>query len=367
MILIDMSSIIHRKLFTSISKIKPKKINGKYVTSDFIGLTLHYIFEELLEVHQEFSNNYNEIVICIDNSSKGYWRRDVYPGYKASRKVNRDESEINYSEVFEHINKLIHQLKTNIPWKVVEVERAEADDIMLVLAKKYHNEENVLIHSPDKDMIQAQRGTETVHQYSPLTKKYLKPENKYDNMDHWITEHVCLGDTSDDVPRIVDGTEFSESFLNYLQEKGYDLEDPIEFKQSNISNDVKKQLIKDFDVYKTNRKGENLGIKDIYKDVRFGPGNLKKLIEKYGSLDNFLDSHPLYRKHYERNFILVMEEGIPDYIRDGIDEAYKEAETKYNNTEIEKYLRENNLHNVLMSLPNVFKIDHELTADDFDW
>lgn len=367
MILVDFSSIIHRMIHTSVANAKPNKKDGKFITSEFIGLTKYYILQDLFSIKQEHGPNFGDIVIALDKSSSGYWRKDLYPGYKASRKKGREESEIDYSEVFDEIEGLIDQIKNNLPWKVIEVPKAEADDIMLVLAREYNKFEKILIHSPDKDMIQAQRDNDTVFQYSALTKKWIVPENKHDHMDHWIMEHVCLGDASDEVPKVVDHTEFSKVFLDYLTNAGYNIKDPVEFKEANISKDEKVKLIVDFDVYKLNRKKESTGVKDIYKDIRFGPQTLQKEIEKFGSLDNWLDSHPLYRPNYERNFKLVMEEGIPTDIWNEIIVRYKEAICSYNDKAFEQYLVDNELKSILMELPNHFKITRELTAEDFGW
>jgi len=354
-------------IHTSVASIKPNKKDGKYVTSEFIGLTKYYILQDLFGIKQEHEAKFGNLVICLDKSANGYWRKDVYAGYKSSRKKGRDESEINFGEVFKEIDELIEQIKNNLPWKVIEVPKAEADDIMLVLAKEYNKYENVLIHSPDKDMIQAQRDNDTVFQYSALTKKWLVPENKHDHMDHWIMEHVCLGDASDDVPKVVDGTEFSKNFVQHLSDAGYNIKDPMEFKAAPISSDIKKQMIESFDVYKLNRKGESTGVKDIYKDIKFGPATLKKKVAEHGSLDAWLDSHPLYRKNYDRNFTLVMAEGIPSNIWNEIILQYKQARAEYNNKEFEEYLNKNELKSILMDLPSIFKVDRELTAEDFGW
>lgn len=367
MILVDFSSIIHRMIHTSVNQAKPSKVDGKFVTSEFIGLTKYYIFQELFSIKQEHGPNFGDVVICLDKSSNGYWRKDVYPDYKAQRKKGREESEINFTEVFQEIDALTEQLKVNLPWKVIEVPKAEADDTMLVLAKEFNRSEKILIHSPDKDMIQAQRDNDTVYQYSALTKKWLVPENKHDHMEHWIQEHVCLGDASDNVPKVVDHTEFSTAFIDYIKSQGYTIKDPVEFKAAAISNDEKARLITEFDVYKTNRKGESTGEKDIYKDIRFGPTTLEKAIAKHGSLDAWLDSHPLYRPNYERNFTLVMEEGIPSDIWNQIVLAYKTADMTYNDKAFEEYLTENMLQSIIMELPNHFKINRDLTADDFGW
>ena len=366
MILVDFSSIIHRMIHTSIANIKPSKTDGKFNTSEFVGLMKYYIFQELFAIKQEHGPNFGDIVICLDKSSNGYWRKDVYPGYKASRKKGREESEIDFGEVFVEIDSLIEQIKNNLPWKVIEVPKAEADDIMLVLAKEYSKYEKVLIHSPDKDMIQAQRD-QNVYQYSALTKKWIVPENKHDHMEHWITEHVCLGDAGDEVPKVVDHTEFSKAFIDFMTEAGYNISTPMDFKAATISNEEKRRLLEDFDVYKLNRKKESTGVKDIYKDIKFGPATLQKELAKHGSLDAWLDSHPLYRPHYERNYKLVMSEGIPSDIWNEILVQYKQAACTYNDRSFEEYLKKNELKSILMELPNHFKIQRELTAEDFGW
>lgn len=366
MILVDFSSIIHRMIYTSVSQAKPTKVDGKYITSEFVGLTKYYILQELFGIKQEHGPNFGDLVICLDKSADGYWRKDVLPSYKAGRKKGRQESDINFSEVFVEVDALIEQLKENLPWKVVEVPKAEADDIILVLAKEYSKYEKVLIHSPDKDMIQAQRD-DNVFQYSALTKKWIVPENKHEGMDHWIQEHVCLGDAGDEVPKIVDHTEFSKNYLKWLKDQGYNIDSPMEFRTADIPTEEKKRLIEEYDVYKLNRAKESTGIKDIYKDMRFGPSNLVKKIAEYGSLDAWLDSHPLYRQHYDRNFTLVMAEGIPTDIWNKIILAYKEASVTYNDKSFEEYLSKNELKSILMDLPSVFKIQRELTAEDFGW
>lgn len=367
MVVIDLSSIIHRMVHTSIANVKPTKKDGKYVTSEFVGFTKYLILQELLSINSVNSGEFGDLVICLDRSAGGYWRKDVYPGYKAGRNKGREESEVNFKEVFQEINEMIDSIRNHLPWKVIEVPRAEADDIMLVLAREFNPFEKILIHSPDKDMLQAQRGTDNVFQFSGLTRKWLVAETKHDHMDHWILEHVCLGDASDEVPRVVDHTEFSDNFLEYLAENGHDdVKTPHDFKNT-LGPEEKVRLLSAFDIYKTNRKGESTGVKDVYKQIPFGPAKLKKCIKEHGSLENWLDSHPLYRGHYERNHTLVMEEGIPDWVRNEILKAFSEAKTDYNPGEFEDYLRSAGLSHLALEIPGHFKLDRELTLEDFGW
>lgn len=371
MILIDYSSVMHRKIFTSITNMNPTKEDGKYITSEFIGLTKYQILKELFDISRDFESKYGDMVICLDNKSpEGYWRRDFYKPYKSGRSKNREESDINFKEVFAELNDLTNIIITALPWKSVEAHRAEADDVILTLADEAIKgniplkKNKVLIHSPDKDFIQAQFGNDIVTQYSALTNKFVVPETKSSDMDGWLLEHICLGDVADEVPKIVDHTEFSDNFIAYLQKNDIEQLTPKEFKEL-VPRELKIKLLSEYDVHCYNRAGEQQE-KDVYKKIRFGASTLEKAIKKHGSLDNFLDSKPLYREHYERNRILVLTEGIPDYIKKDVIKKYAESSDTYNHSEFEKYLRENNLSSMLMELPQSFNTKRgEISEEDF--
>ena len=427
MILVDVSSVLHRMIYGSTkdtSKIRTE--NNKYITEDFILLTLHYIMEELINVQLKY-REYGEMVLCFDDYKKEYWRKDVYSGYKFSRKDSRDTSLVNYQEVFSYTNELFEQLKKNTPWKCVFVNRAEADDVILVLAAEF-NHQKTLILSPDKDFIQSQKYP-NIFQYSPLTKKWIVPENKHDNMMHWVNEHIMLGDTSDGVPKVTDHTEFSNSFKEYLNThsgpinehlekhnlKGIDVTQVHNFYK--LSNEMQKMLIDGYSVLTFNRKGQETGF-DIFDNQSFGASNIEKIhngvyklkiiteklreelknlkllnkenpsadlkqkikevsdsiknlkvddLSPQERLDEFLDSHPLYRENYNRNYILVMEEGIPEYVRKNILMEYSVAETRYDEEAFMKYLDSVRLNGVKTMLPKVFKSTEVLDITNCGW
>jgi 5'-3' exonuclease len=352
LILVDFSSIVHRKLHTSISAVKPRKEDGKYLTSDYIALLRHNILNELFEIHNTFTHAYGELVVCLDNHSAKYWRKDFYPLYKHSRKKIRQESEVNYGEVFEEVDVIINAIDKFLPYRAISVPGAEADDIMLVLSRIFSTKENILIHSPDKDLIQAQRDRKNVKQYSSLTGKYLVPEAKHDNMQHWVTEHCVLGDPGDNIPRIVDECEFSDVFQLFLSEKGIH----VDVGTFQDSSDM-LSLIDEF---------ESINDEDVYKKRKYGPATFEKDLKTFGSLDAFLNSNPLYRKHYERNFTLIMEEGIPEHIWSAIENAYKNAHHEFKSENFNNFLNENGLKYISNNIPS-FSKPETLTIDNCGW
>ena len=363
MILVDFSAVINQMIFGGITGANPHKKDGQYVTSEFIKLTEYYMLESLFNIQTTYSRQSGDVVICLDNTKNGNWRRSYLSHYKASRKIAREKSDINYLEVFAEIDKLIEVLKKYSPWKVVSAEYAEADDVILILARKFAPHNPIFIFSADKDMIQAQRHGPKVVQYSPITKKFLTPETKHnDTMNEWLVEHVVLGDPADEVPKITDDTVFSKNFIKYLNEKKIQI-DELQF--DILSNEEKENIVKDYNVFKKNTKGVETSTKDIFDDLRFGPASLKKKIKEFGSLDNWLSSNQLYFRHYERNKKLILDEFIPKDIQLDIINNYNSASNQYNEKEFRNFIINERLSNILTMLPQNFKKATEISVDDF--
>lgn len=364
MILVDFSAVMHQMVFSSINLAKPKKNKEthKYITNDFIKVAEYRILEELFNIQTRFSSKYKDIVLCLDNHTAKNWRKDILSTYKSKRKQEHQDSEINFSEVYEKIDVLVDQIDKYAPWKVVDVDSAEGDDCILALAKNYAKIEPILIVSFDKDMIQAQKYG-NVKQFNQLTGKFVTVEEKnHDDINSWLIEHVCLGDAADEVPRIVDNIQFSSNFKSYLESKKIDID---EFKFAKLSNHEKEEVVGDFDIYQKDRKGNDT-VLDIYTKLRFGPSNLKKVISEYNGLENWLHSNPLLEYNFNINKQLVLGEYIPDVIEKNIIQTYKSSSNKYDE-EFRKYLENEQLGNILTILPSNFSDGKEISVDDFLW
>jgi len=100
------------------------------------SLVRHMILNVIRTYVKKFKATHGpEVVIACDN--KHYWRRDIFPQYKASRKKNRDASGHDWASIFDCLHKIKEELKENSPYKVVDVDTCEADDIIAVLSTKY--------------------------------------------------------------------------------------------------------------------------------------------------------------------------------------------------------------------------------------
>ena len=170
---------------------------GSSNTSVDENLVRHMILNSLRTYVKKFRASHGpEIIIACDN--RNYWRREYYPYYKAGRKKARAASGHDWSSIFDSLNKIRDELKVHSPYKVLDVDGAEADDIIGVLVQKYSANEKVMILSSDKDFAQLQRYP-NVEQYSPILKKYIKEPFPLVQ----LKQLIIRGDKSDGIPNIL--------------------------------------------------------------------------------------------------------------------------------------------------------------------
>lgn len=204
----------------------------------------HMILNSLRFNRNKFTEEYGELIICCDG--RNTWRRDVFPYYKRNRKESRAASGYDWNHIFETLNKIKSEIDEHFPYKVVHLDRAEADDVIAVLAKQWTRDDKVLILSGDKDFMQLQK-YDNVKQYSPVQKKFLR----VDNPQEFLFEHIVRGDTGDGIPNclskdstFVSGdrqTPITKKRLTEWMQKG-----KVDYKNGDVGFDRNQRLI-DFD------------------------------------------------------------------------------------------------------------------------
>jgi len=169
-----------------------KMNNSKTIDESMVR---HMILNSIRMYRMEHHDEYGEVVLTWD--SKHSWRRDYFPEYKASRRKGREESDLDWDDIFGTLNKIRNEIKENFPYKYLEVFGAEADDIIGFLCEE-NRDEKIMIISGDKDFIQLQKYP-NVKQWSPITKKDVNGFNP----TTYLKEHILRGDTSDGVPNVL--------------------------------------------------------------------------------------------------------------------------------------------------------------------
>lgn len=171
------------------------------------SLIRHMILNSIRMYNKKYRAEYGQMVICCDGFNT--WRKQYYPEYKASRKKNRDNSDMDWVEIFRVLHMVRDEIKENLPYKVVHQDGVEADDIIATLVERtqeFGMDEPVMIISSDKDFIQLQK-YRNVKQFSPIQKKMVTD----DNPRTYLFNHIMRGDDGDGIPNVLSD---DDTFIN---------------------------------------------------------------------------------------------------------------------------------------------------------
>jgi len=156
----------------------------------------HSILNTIRAFNVKFKDEYGEMIMCADAADP--WRRDIFPNYKHQRRKGRVESQIDWNGLFGIMSEIREEFINKLPYKVLHVDKTEADDIIATLVAE-QTEDLYLIISGDKDFIQLQHYG-NVYQFSPLLKSFM---GESADPVVFLREQIIKGDRSDGVPNIL--------------------------------------------------------------------------------------------------------------------------------------------------------------------
>lgn len=191
MILVDFSQVL-------IAAVMATTKNGKLPIEE--GLIRHVALNMLRSYHSKFHKDYGEMIVCCDH--KHSWRKDRFPLYKKHRVKIKNDSKLDWNEMYRYMDMMIKEIDENLPYRVICVDGAEGDDVIAVLCgvrpAGFLGEEPVMIVSGDEDFCQLQEVGQ-VTQYFPLKKRIIVNPNPKD----FLLEHIICGDEGDGIPSIL--------------------------------------------------------------------------------------------------------------------------------------------------------------------
>ena len=187
----------------------------------------------------------------------------------------------------------------HFPWRVIHVDRAEADDVIAVMTEWAQSNDfvieglveepqKIIILSSDKDFKQLQLApfsSGNVRQWSPMQRKFISA-SKQEIIDFTV-EHIVKGDTGDGIPNILSKddvfvagnrqTPVSAKRLTEFMQKGIDAcrndEEKRNWKRNaclvafdNIPSDVEESIIV---TYLSNKpKGDKMTVMNYLMEHR---------------------------------------------------------------------------------------------------
>ena len=271
MLLVDYSQVALASILTFQRELKGTE-------SEVKNLIRHVTLSTIKSYKKKYGKEYGELVICCDG--RKYWRKEFFEQYKGSRKKNRDASDLDWKLIFDTLSEMRDDIAKHFPYRVIHVDRAEADDIIAVMTKWLQDNQlvqqglveetqKVLILSSDKDFKQLQLYP-TVKQWSPMQKKYVTASKQ--EIRDFMIEHIVKGDTGDGVPNILSKDDV---FMVGERQKPMSAKRLAEF------------IDKGFDACKNDDERRNWHRNATLVDFQFIPEDVQKCI-----VDTYLSNKP---------------------------------------------------------------------------
>ena len=289
MILVDLNQVILSGMMAQLNSDSKLK-NG--LSEDLVR---HLVLNILRNHIRNFKKEYGEVVLCCDN--RNYWRKGVFPFYKAGRKKAREKSDLDWTLIFDILGNLKQELKDNFPYKVLDVDDAEADDIIGTLVPRHVMHENVLIISSDGDFLQLQKYNNQnskfrVDQYNPAKKKLIKSENPLLE----LKEKIIRGDKGDGIPNVLSP---SDTYVREIKSKAI------------TKGILSKLMSEDFDTWQDETAKIGYSRNNLLINLDCIPGDVRnRIIEAY---DN---AKPAPRMKLFNYFVQYKLKNLMDVIED---------------------------------------------------
>lgn len=200
-VLIDSSNIFYMTFYSLIGKKKITEESQEEFFNYSINLWKHLILNNIICYARRFKVDIKDIILCFD--SKYTWRHQMFKYYKKGRKKSRKDSGIDFKKFFATMEEFKKELNENFPIMSLEVEMAEADDIIYVLTEKLSKKYDITIVSMDKDLVQVLKFDNVKFfrikfggkgKYMNINKKQLKP---------MLEHHILMGDRADGIPNVL--------------------------------------------------------------------------------------------------------------------------------------------------------------------
>jgi hypothetical protein len=282
MILIDFNQVLFATFFGAVKQ----HTNVEIQESVMRTMTLNMI----REIRKRFPHDDN-IVICSDSTHN--WRKEYFPHYKHRRNRRRQASDVDWTSIYQSMDKIRDEICDNFPYTYIQVEGCEADDIIGTLccyAFSSDDIEKVTIISGDKDFMQLHRKG-LVEQYDVQHKKIT-----CDDPVAYLTSHILKGDSNDDIPNVLsDDNVFLEGRRqNRLTKKR---KEEISDIQNNQNHKYYRNWMRNMTLIDLSKTPEHLARKivDLYKRGPVTPNRSKlwtyftknRLVSLLENIDDF--------------------------------------------------------------------------------
>ena len=193
----------------------------------------------IFKIKRRFNVPNTNVVLCKDCSRANIWRKDIFPEYKKNRD-DRPSNKFNSCIFHYTYSNIIESMKQSHGYKVMELERAEADDVIALMTDAIHTihrATHVYILSNDNDYIQlVGEHTHVIDmKCMPIHNRVMHPPQDY------LMSKIIMGDKSDNIPPIA--KRIGKKRASTLMSNPEELDKLLQNDQIRKQYELNKQLI----------------------------------------------------------------------------------------------------------------------------
>jgi hypothetical protein len=167
----------------------------------------HLLLDRILDWNKKFKPEYGRPIIAVDSKS-ATWRKKYFPYYKVKRREVKANAPFSWEKVEQYKDHFEEEFRNSLPYHVIRIEGAEADDIIGALVKYSQTsntesiyepcQEPVMIISRDKDFGSLQVYS-NVAQYDFIDNRQIRIAKPKE----FLAELILKGDSSDSIPNLL--------------------------------------------------------------------------------------------------------------------------------------------------------------------
>ena len=244
----------------------------------------------------KFSNiekNINEVIIAVDDTNS--WRKSYFSRYKESRKNKRKKVDIDWAELYHNLSSLGADLRHHMPFKVLKIKSAEADDIIAVLAQELYGD-NIVI-SNDEDYLQL--CSAHVKIWHPKKKVYVK----VDDPEEFVTMKCMTGQAKDDIFNVKTPDDWGKTEETEGKRKpGFG---PKAYEKA-VDYGLEEWLMTQTDAYGNHDLEKHFHRNQVLMDFNYIPNTIRKRIMQAYKIYNYPPPENIYKffkKHGMRGYL----------------------------------------------------------------
>ena len=224
-LIVDSSNLILTVFFATKNEYA-KKYRSTLVQQDwcrnhnFLDLFQTKFYDLICKIQKRYRVPFSLIYLVRDSPKEKNWRKVDFDTYKDNRKLNvlkHKQSVFHVGSLFKYVyNEIFETISKRCGFKILKVDRAEADDTIGVLCYLLPTNINITIITSDTDFLQLL--VQPNCRVFDLQGKSLDQKLNGKTPKEYLLSKIILGDKTDHIPSCFSKISEAKYYLEHLDE-----------------------------------------------------------------------------------------------------------------------------------------------------